>query len=111
MEHMYKKSGGSRTNSGRKPVPDKKKQVFTMVRQSIIDLLGEAEVKRLMSESIKFNGQLDNVRIYLDSDMKLVRYSVNGGHMEIAELTRVNDKLCFTHEGKTYFIADFGRVQ
>lgn len=113
--HLYKRSGGARSNSGRKPVPDKKEQVFAMVRQSMIDLLGEDEVKRLMTEAVVFNGQLETdngvLKICLDADMKIVRFSFNGGPIQIAELTWLNGKLSFASNGRIYFIADFGRVQ
>lgn len=108
--HLYKKSGGPRSGSGRNPVTDKKKQVFAMVRQSIIDLLGEDEVKRLMTNAVIFSGELDDMVISLDANMKVVKYSYKGGDIEIAELIRVSDKLCFKHDNKTYFISDFGRV-
>ena len=112
--HLYKRSGGHRANSGRKKIPDKKEQVFAMVRQSMIDLLGEDEVKRLMTEAVVFNGQLETdnglLKICLDADMKIVRFSLNGGPIEIAELTWTSGKLSFLYAGRIYFIADFGRV-
>lgn len=113
---LYKQSGGKRNGSGRNRVPDKKKQVFAMVRQSMIDLLCPEEVKRLMMEAVVYNGQIDDgnmgvMKISLNSDMKVVRFSFNDGPIEIAELIRVSDKLCFKHENKMYYITDFGRVQ
>lgn len=110
MNELIDNRGGNRHNSGRKKIPDKKVQVYATVRQSMIDLLGEDKVKELMVQAVKWNGQLDDMKIALDADMKIVRYSYQDGPVELEQLQWLSNKLMFTAKGKNWFISQFQSV-
>lgn len=103
--NYYDERGGTRPNSGRNKISDKKVQVYAGVRQSIINLLGIDEVKRLMTEGVKWNGQCDEIIISLNADMKVVHVKGHG----LIELQWDNGICYFNLNGKRYNISQFGR--
>ncbi len=52
-ETQPKTQGGARANCGRKPIADKKVQLYVFVRQSRLEKLGgKDEAKRLMNRAL-----------------------------------------------------------